>query len=144
MNVFVFQSIPDRNDLRKAIRPGVSDTWYATRYRNEMHPDDLVFFWMAGDEHFRGLYGWGRLASLPYLKNGWDGHGVDVKYDVKFARPILAKKFRDDKILSEMLVFRAPQATNFLLSPDQAKRRANSQGGMNNDKSLHRASHLNH
>lgn len=122
MNVFVFQSIPERYDLRRAVRPGTRDTWYATRYRNEMHPGNLVFFWMAGDEHFRGMYGWGRIASAPYLKSGWDSHGVDIEYKVKFAKPILARTLRDDPVLAEMLIFRAPQATNFLLSPEQSKR----------------------
>ncbi|MEE1920501.1 EVE domain-containing protein [Pseudomonas sp. 148P] len=122
MNVFVFQSVPERFDLRKAVQPGQTDTWYATRYRNEMQPGDLVFFWMAGDEHFRGLYGWGLLTSSPYLKSGWDSHGVDVRYEAKFAKPILAKTIRNDEVLAEMLIFRAPQATNFLLSAHQAKR----------------------
>jgi hypothetical protein len=122
MNVFVFQSVPDRFDLRTSIHPGRRGTWHATRYRNEMHPGDLVFFWMAGDEHFRGLYGWGHIVSEPYLKSGWGSHGVDVTYDVKFERPISARSLRDDDLLSEMLIFRAPQATNFLLSPNQGKR----------------------
>jgi hypothetical protein len=121
-NVFVFQSVPDRFDLRTELRPGSRDTWYATRYRNEMHPGDLVFFWMAGDDRFRGLYGWGLLASKPYVKSGWDSHGVDVTYKEKFSKAISAKSIRDDPKLAEMLIFRAPQATNFLLSSDQAKR----------------------
>jgi hypothetical protein len=122
MNVFVFQSVPDRYDLRHAIHPGKRDTWYATRYRNAMRPGDLVFFWMAGDEPFRGLYGWGRIASAPYIKTSWDSHGVDVSYEVNFAKPILATFLRTDPVLGDMLIFRAPQATNFLLSPEQATR----------------------
>jgi hypothetical protein len=122
MGVFVFQSVPERYDLRKVIQPKESDTWYATRYRNEMHVGDLVFFWMAGDEYFRGLYGWGRISKPPYLKEGWDSHGVEVRYEAKFKKPILAKRLRDDEMLSDMLIFRAPQATNFLLTADQAKR----------------------
>jgi predicted RNA-binding protein with PUA-like domain len=122
MNIFVFQSTPDRYDLRQAIVPGKADTWYATRYRNEMHPGDLAFFWMAGDEFFRGLYGWGSITSNPYLKANWDSHGVDVTYKVKFEKPISAKSLRNDRELADMLIFRAPQATNFLLTPTQAKR----------------------
>lgn len=122
MNIFVFQSNPERYDLREKIVPGETDTWYATRYRSQMHPGDLVFFWMAGDEHFRGLYGWGKLTSTPYLKEGWTSHGVDVRYEIKFAKAIRASSIRDDKTLAEMLIFRAPQATNFLLTPQQAKR----------------------
>jgi hypothetical protein len=110
MNVFIFQSVPERFDLRKAIRVGKRDTWYATRYRNDMHAADLVFFWMAGDEHFRGLYGWGRLAGAPRLETGWGSHGVDVTYEVKFERPILATSLRDDPALADLLIFRAPQA----------------------------------
>jgi predicted RNA-binding protein with PUA-like domain len=87
-----------------------------------MHPGDLVFFWMAGDEHFRGLYGWGRIASEPYLKAGWESHGVDVTYEIKFTKPVMATSLRSDAQLAEMLIFRAAQATNFLLSPEQAKR----------------------
>lgn len=122
MNTFVFQSVPERYDLRHVIQPKERDTWYATRYKNSMRPGDLVFFWMAGDKHFRGLYGWGRIVSVPYLRSGWDSHGVDVQYQVKFHKPILATSFADDAVLAEMLIFRAPQATNFLLPPEQVER----------------------
>lgn len=103
MNVFIFQSVPERYDLREAIHPGKVDTWYATRYRNEMHPGDLVYFWMAGNEQFRGLYGWGRISSTPYLEKNWDSHGVDVKYEARFSEPILAQTLRNDAVLGEML-----------------------------------------
>jgi len=122
VSVFVFQSVPERYDLRQEIKPGQPDTWYATRYRNEMAPGAIVFFWMAGDEHFRGLYGWGHLTSAPYLKSGWDGHGVDVVYHTKFKRAILAKSLREDPELSKLLILRSPQATNFLLTDSEAKR----------------------
>lgn len=122
MNVFMFQSTVARYDLRKGIIPGANDTWYATRYRNEMHQGDTVFFWMGGTPDTRGLYGWGHITSIPYVKSGWESYGVDVNYEVKFSNPILARSFHDDKVLSDLLIFRAPQATNFLLSADQATR----------------------
>lgn len=119
MNVFIFQSVPTRFDLREKLRPGDKETWYATRYRNDMHPGDLVFFWMAGEEDIRGLYGWGHIVSTPYIKEEWDSHGVDISYEVKFEEPILASTLRDDPVLGQMLIFRAPQATNFLLTDAQ-------------------------
>jgi hypothetical protein len=122
MSVFMFQSVSDRYDLRETLRPAKVDTWYATRYRTVMRPGDLVFFWMAGAEHVRGLYGWGRITSDPYLKTNWEGHGVDVRYEARFSQPILARLLREDAVLQDMLIFRAPQATNFLLSEDQASR----------------------
>jgi EVE domain len=123
-NSFVFQSVPDRFDLRKGLRPGESDIWLATRYRSEMHFGDIVFFWMAGDKHLRGMYGWGRIVSSPYLKPDSEAHEVNVKYEQKFTKPILASSIEQDPVLKQMLILRAPQATNFLLSPDEAKRLA--------------------
>ena len=87
-----------------------------------MKPGDVVFFWMAGNDRFRGLYGWGIIESTPYLKEGWESHGVDVQYIVKFSKPIHSKVIRSDATLEDMLIFRAPQATNFLLTEKQTKR----------------------
>jgi hypothetical protein len=80
-----------------------------------MEPGDLVFFWMAGAD--RGIYGWGHLTSAPYIKPDWDAHGVDVRYDYKFERPIRWDDISEDPALSNLLILRAPQATNFLLEP---------------------------
>jgi hypothetical protein len=87
-----------------------------------MHGGDVAFFWMAGDEQFRGLYGWGTLAAEPYVEADWQSHGVDVDYRVKFSKPILAKSIRHEIELADMLIFRAPQATNFLLTARQARK----------------------
>src|SRR5262245_41039269 len=119
MNVFVFQSGFDHPDLQWTIRPGMRDTWYATRHQQAMRPRDIVFFGMAKIEF--ALYGWGRITSAPYLRSDWDAHGVDVMYEVKFSRPIPATSLRNDPILAGMLIFRAPRASNFLLLPNQAK-----------------------
>jgi hypothetical protein len=117
-NVFIFQTI-DPNDLAKRLIVGRRDTWYATRYRGVMQIDDVVFFWMGGDPALRGLYAWGHLVSPPYTTK--DGSpGVDVKYEYKFDEPVLAGKIRKEPILAGMLLFRAPQATNFLLTPEEA------------------------
>jgi hypothetical protein len=76
---------------------------------------------MGGDADIRGLYGWGRLVSTAYLKKDWDSHGVDVSYEMKFRKPILARTIRSNPLLKSMLIFRAPQATNFLLSLDESE-----------------------
>ena len=120
MDYFIFQSVPGRYDLRSELVPGRKDTWYATRYRNEMDPGDTVFLWMAGDENFRGLYGWGVITSKPYMRPEWKSHGVDVEYKVKLERPILARRIKSDPTLRDLLIFKAPQASNFLLEPNQA------------------------
>ncbi|GJH28795.1 EVE domain-containing protein [Caballeronia novacaledonica] len=119
-HVFLFQSVPERYDLREKLIPGTRDTWYATRYRRDMCRGDIVFFWLAGEPNYRGIYGWGSLLGLPYQKSEWDSYGVDVQYEVSFREPILASSLVGDNVLREMLIFRAPQATNFLLSSDEA------------------------
>ncbi len=116
MSAFIFQCVPDRFDLRRELKPRHKDTWYATRYRSLMKPGDLVFFWMAGDPQIRGLYGWGKLTSTAYFKPAWESHGVDVVCEYKFDRPLLASQIRSQPTLENMLILRAPQSTNFLLS----------------------------
>lgn len=120
MNTFIFQAVPDRYDLRLELHPGKPDTWYATRYRNDMKAGDVVFFWLGGDQGSRGLYGWGTLTSGAYMKSEWDSHGVDVHYNVRFTKPILATDLKKEPSLKDLLIFRAPQATNFLLTEQQA------------------------
>ena len=119
---FIFQSIPERYDLRQKLVPQTQDTWYATRYRNKMEEGDIVFFWMAGDRRFRGLHGWGKLISKPYLKNNWDTYGIDVEYLVKFKKPITSSLVQKNEELSNLLIFRAPQATNFILNDSELKK----------------------
>ncbi len=94
--------------------------WYATRYRDRMAAEDVVYFWMGGGPEVRGIYGWGVLTSAAYLKKDWDSYGVDVVIRVRFSRPLLAQDLKDDGIFSQLLIFRQPQATNFLLSAEEA------------------------
>lgn len=123
MNTWIFQSVPDRYDLRKSnsIRPGETVTWYATRYRDRMSPGDVVYFWMGGDDDIRGIYGWGLLNSAPYIKKNWDSHGVDAQIKVRFQKPVLASTLRRNAKLAYMLILRQPQASNFFLEPEEAK-----------------------
>ena len=123
MNAWIFQSVPERYDLRDPalLRERTDDTWYATRYRNDMQPGDLVFFWLAGEEEIRGVYAWGRLTSKPYWESDWDSYGVNVRYEHRIEPHISVQAIRENRILSEMLILRAPQATNFLLSREQAR-----------------------
>lgn len=121
MNYWIFQAIPERYDLRSALVEGREVTWYATRYRSYMSPGDLVFFWLGGPEEIRGIYGWGKLTSQPYVKPAWDSHGVDVRYEKRLASHVPAGKIRSDPDLQNLLILRAPQATNFRLSHDEAR-----------------------
>ena len=121
MNVFIFQSIPDRFDLDTEVVKDKKDTWYATRYRKKMKVGDAVFFWMAGSDDRKGIYGWGVIDSEPYIKDDWNSYGVDVTYKEKFSKKLSKRILHADTALKNMLLFRAPQATNFLLTEDEAQ-----------------------
>jgi hypothetical protein len=86
-----------------------------------MEPDDKVFFWLAGEPEIRGIYGRGRLISRPYSKPDWDSHGVDVRYEQRVDPHVSADVIRADPDLADLLILRAPQATNFLLSATEAQ-----------------------
>lgn len=117
---FIFQSRPDKFDLRTELRPQVVDRWPAARYRTVMRPGDIVYFWLAGPEDIRGIYGWGTIRKFPYRSQGRDTYDVDVYVEQVLAKPLLAVSLRRMPALSDLLILRAPQATNFLLSHEEA------------------------
>jgi hypothetical protein len=116
--------VPDQFDLRSAITAGKRDTWYATRHKDAMTPGDIVLLWMGGAAEIRGLYGWARVVSPPYLKKAWKEHGVDIEYGATFSPPVLASVLELDPVLWGLPVVKAPQGTNFLLKPDEYERLA--------------------
>lgn len=123
MNYWIFQSVPERYDLRtqfpKDDAPKREATWYATRYRSQMQVGDLVFFWLGGDKEMGGIYGWGQLTSTPYIKKNWDTYGVDVRYDHRLREHLSINKIRQHDKLNDMMIVRFAQATNFLLSKEE-------------------------
>lgn len=121
MSVFIFQSVPDRFDLESEVVEDKKDTWYATRYRKRMKVGDIVFFWMAGADDRKGIYGWGVIDSEPYIRDDWQSYGVDVIYKKKFGKKLSKRILHSDNILRNMLLFRAPQATNFLLTDEESR-----------------------
>jgi predicted RNA-binding protein with PUA-like domain len=125
MNYWIFQAVSDRYDLRDELVEGRKVTWYATRYRGQMLPGDIVFYWLGGPQGIRGIYGWGRLTSAPYAKPEWDSYGVDVKYEKRLKFHISLEQIKGAPDLQDLLILRAPQATNFLLSLREARAIAN-------------------
>jgi predicted RNA-binding protein with PUA-like domain len=121
MNYWIFQAIPERYDLRERLVEGEKVTWYATRYRSRMAAGDVVFFWLGGAEVIRGIYGWGRLTSSPYMKPEWEAYGVDVRYEKRFKSHVSVRAVKSIPDLQDLLILRAPQATNFLLSSQEAR-----------------------
>jgi hypothetical protein len=121
MNYWLFQSVPERYDLRSQLVAGQTVTWYATRYRNLMAPGDIVFFWLGGDKPIRGIYGWGKMTSEPYMRRNWQSYGVDIHYEDRFDPFLPESRIITEPALKDLLIFRARQATNFHISEDEAR-----------------------
>ena len=116
MNYWIFQAKPERFDMSKesSLRPGSRDSWLATRYRTEMRPGDIVYFWQAGDKVTRGIYGWGRIESEPYQRR--DTYYVDVQYEGKLSEHINTRIIEEHTILTNLMILRLAIGTNFLIS----------------------------
>ena len=123
MNYWIFQAVPERYDLQdeKILKEGQTVTWYATRYRSRMSPDDVVVLWLAGPKEIRGIWGMGRLTSSPYIRPEWKSYGVDVKYEQRLKSHVSVTEITSTPALQDLLILRAPMATNFLLSPEEAR-----------------------
>jgi predicted RNA-binding protein with PUA-like domain len=123
MKAWIFQSTSDRYDLRetKVLSAGRRATWLATRFRQGMAPGDLVFFWLAGDPEIRGIYGWGHLLTKAYVDNTDDSFGVDVVCDRRLAQHVPVDRIKAAAQLGDLLVLRAPQATNFPLTDEETR-----------------------
>ncbi len=59
MNYWIFQCKKERYDISDpdVLFDGMTGRWTANQYRSEMEPGDKVFFWLAGDKKYRGIYG---------------------------------------------------------------------------------------
>ncbi len=125
MNYWIFQSIIERQDLRTTLQEQKEDTRLASRYRQQMSPHDLVYFWLAGDEDIRGIYGWGTLLTPPFLAEDRQEYRVKVRYLKRLKSTLRAATIRAAGPLRDLMIFRAPQATNFLLTKEEAQGIAN-------------------
>ena len=113
MSVWIFQGKPDRYDLESKLKPGETETWLASRFRQRMANGDVVLFWQAGPRTTRGFYGWGRITSdAPQFYDEW-GWGIDVVYNVRFDPPITVDEVEQSGALDDSLLFRMPIGTNF-------------------------------
>jgi hypothetical protein len=133
---FLFQSNPDRWDMRSFLKPGEEVAWYVTRYPSQMRPGALVLLWEArGREQVavRGLYGWGITTDevgpdekgdlrIPvHCVERWvhpDDDESNVPDDQHIA-PIPGSEVLDLPSWSGHQLATMPIGTNFLVSREQ-------------------------
>lgn len=125
MNYWIFQAKRERYDLSdpKILFDGMTGWWTANQYRAEMDIGDRVFFWLAGDKEYRGIYGWGELTSKPYLweKNGKRGYSVDIRCIKSLLQHISVDEVRRNSKLENIQILNMPIGSNFLLNSKEGK-----------------------
>lgn len=121
-NYWIFQSVPDRFDLREKrnLQNDKRDHWDATRYRSKMNTGDFVYFWMGGPREIRGIYGWGKITSKPYTRA--DGRPVvDVLIEQRLDQFVSVDKVRRLPSAENLMILNIAIGTNFYINHREAR-----------------------
>ena len=125
MNYWIFQSKKDRYDISdpKILFGGMEGYWVANQYRSEMKPGDKVFFWLAGDQTYRGIYGYGEITSEPYKweKDGNKGYSVNIKCIQRLKNYIPVAEIRENSKLKNIQIINMAIGSNFLLNATEGQ-----------------------
>jgi predicted RNA-binding protein with PUA-like domain len=135
MNYWLFQGNPKYYRIQEAIAAFETMPWLVTRYAKEMQVGDGVLVWIAGPD--AGIYAIAEIIEPPQiLEQISDAEywtiPVSAKKDkpraqLRFLRKLLGQPLRkhelkQDPILKALLVIKAPNSTNFKVSPEQWER----------------------
>jgi predicted RNA-binding protein with PUA-like domain len=135
MNHWLFQGNPKYYRIQDAIQAFETMPWLVTRYAKEMQVGDGVLVWIAGSD--AGIYAIAEIIELPQILEAipdaeyWT-IPVSAKKDkpraqLRFLRKLLGQPLRkhelkQDPILKDLLVIKAPNSTNFKVTPEQWER----------------------
>lgn len=135
MAYWLFQGNPKYYRVLDAIRDLDTMPWRVTRYGAEMQSGDGVLVWLAGTD--AGIYAIAEILEPPQKLQDYPDAAywldqTQVKSDcpkaiLKFQRKLLGQPLRrsdlkQDQILKSLLVIRAPNSTNFRVTPEQWER----------------------
>lgn len=134
MAYWLFQGNPKYYRILDGIRDFDEMPWLVTRYAKEIAPGDGVLVWMAGKE--AGIYAIAEVIepAKPREELSDKDYWIDPKRaegklqaKIRFLRKLLGQPLRrhelkHDAILKDLLVIRAPNSTNFRVTPEQWER----------------------
>lgn len=134
MAYWLFQGNPKYYRVIDGIRDFEQMPWLVTRYAKDIALGDGVLVWVSGKE--AGIYALAEvtepaqvLSQLPDRKYWTDAsRAVDkaqamIKFKQKLLeRPLLKINLLLDPVLKNLLVIRAPNATNFKVTPEEWQR----------------------
>jgi predicted RNA-binding protein with PUA-like domain len=134
MAYWLFQSNPKYYRILDAIRDLEEMPWLVTRYGKQIAVGDGVLVWMSGEQ--AGIYAIAEIVSppqvlteLPDLDYWLDSDLTKDKsfVTIRFLRKLLGQPLRrtelkQDRILANLLVIRAPNSTNFKVTLEEWER----------------------
>lgn len=134
MAYWLFQGNPKYYRIIDAIRDFEQMPWLVTRYGKDIAPGDGVLIWKSGQD--AGVYAIAEIIELPKMleKVPDIGYWIDksrlgskpqarIRFTSKLLeKPLLRKNLKEDPILRNLLVIRAPSNTNFKLTPQEWQR----------------------
>ncbi len=134
MAYWLFQGNPKYYRVIDGIRDFEQMPWLVTRYAKDIASGDGVLIWVSGKE--AGIYALAEvtepaqvLSQLPDRKYWTNAsRAVDkaqaiIQFKQKLLdRPLLKTNLLLDPVLKNLLVIRAPNATNFKVTPEEWQR----------------------
>ncbi len=134
---FIFQSNPDRYQLREHLVPGKTVFWKAYQYRQKLRAGQLILLWEARgsqEPEVRGLYGWG--ITVGEIRGNNSHYEIPVTFIERWVHQSdrnlddLGKSTRAPIAAADVLVLpswkshrlaRMPIGTNFPVNTNQLK-----------------------
>ncbi|MFN9173855.1 MAG: EVE domain-containing protein [Synechocystis sp.] len=135
MAYWLFQGNPKYYRILDALGDREELPWLVTRYAQEIQIGDGVLVWMAGAD--AGIYAIAEVVKAPEIypelpdpeywlmpKNAkLDKPRAQLKFTRKLLwQPLRRNELKQDQILRELLVIRAPNSTNFKVTTQQWQR----------------------
>jgi hypothetical protein len=140
-NYWIFQANPKYYDIDQALQDRVVDfKWMVKRYKDRIKVGDVGYIWKSGSDG--GIVAVTEVIGNPKLYSGEEPEDVPrVPLEIKevLERPILRSDLTKHPILSNLMIIRSPQGTNYPLTAEEAKSIENliniskGRGGRNNN-----------
>ena len=129
---WIFQANPKYYDIIEALKHLRQVRWCVRQHKDGIHAGDRAFIWVSGSN--ARLIALGRVQTEPeemedfpeeraFDKSGSKGaRELRVVIDIEevLDPPVLRSDFQDDPALRSISILKAPQGTNFALTPDEA------------------------
>ncbi|MFL9458476.1 MULTISPECIES: EVE domain-containing protein [Nostocales] len=134
MAYWLFQGNPKYYRVLDAIKDFDQMPWLVTRYAQDIAPGDGVMVWVSGTQ--AGIYALAEVTEPAQLiknipdKKYWidasralEKQQAMIRFTHKLLKqPLLKSNLLQDPILETLLVIRAPNSTNFKVSPQEWQR----------------------